>query len=113
MVDNNSQTVQQLHQNNDLLNADATIQQADAMQLVTAENPFGQAFDIVFLDPPYRSDLIEACCEGLAGNHFLKPESYIYIESETDINGMTLPAGFSIVRNKQAGNVHYHLVKTY
>lgn len=112
MVDNNPLAVNYLKDNAGLLGThDAIIKNADSLELLDSENSLGKTFDIVFLDPPYHKNLVRVCCEKLACNHFLKPLSYIYIESEKPVSEQDLPPGFTVVRNKKAGNVHYHLIK--
>lgn len=71
-----------------------------------------QGFDLVFLDPPYHQDWLTKVlpmlfsCKGL-----LNPDCLIYIESEKNLGPELLPNGAEIQKYKQAGKVHYFLVR--
>lgn len=69
----------------------------------------GRGFDIVFIDPPYESDLLVKVCAMLEDNHWLKPGSRIYVESGSVISAGDLPDNWQITHSKQAGQVFYHL----
>ena len=69
-----------------------------------------QAFQIVFLDPPYASDLLADVCALLAKG-WLAPRAWIYLENAADRALPELPAGWSLYRSKRAGQVGYHLVQ--
>ncbi|HMN44284.1 MAG TPA: 16S rRNA (guanine(966)-N(2))-methyltransferase RsmD [Povalibacter sp.] len=71
-----------------------------------------QPFDIVFLDPPYASDLLAAVCNKLAAG-WLAPDAYIYLECPADRGLPALPANWSVHRTKQAGQVGYHLLRAH
>lgn len=66
-------------------------------------------FDIVFLDPPYDSKLLFACCFFLEERRLLSNTAYIYLESRHVINESDLPSGWKILKSKKAGQVMYHL----
>lgn len=68
-----------------------------------------QPFDIVFLDPPYQSDLLLTCCLHLETQGFLSKNAYIYLEAKDDIKDNDLPQNWRLVKSKKAGQVHYHL----
>jgi 16S rRNA (guanine966-N2)-methyltransferase len=63
-------------------------------------------FDMVFMDPPYNTELLAQALALLSP--LLKPANRLYLEW----NGAapTLPAGFSWLKEKQAGQVSYGLV---
>lgn len=82
---------------------------ADALRFLDrAPRPF----DIVFLDPPYASDLLSAVCSRLAAG-WLAPDAYIYLECAADRGLPGLPAHWSVHRTKQAGQVGYHLLRAH
>ena len=68
-----------------------------------------QPFDIVFLDPPYASELLQRACGRLV-NGWLSNNAYIYMECPADRPLPDLPAGWSVHRSKRAGQVGYYLV---
>ena len=64
-------------------------------------------FDIVFLDPPYDSDLLAAAAAALADR--VAPDSRIYLERRARDPLPTLPASWKELRAGRAGEVGYHL----
>lgn len=68
-------------------------------------------FDIVFLDPPYQSDLLFPSCFYLETNEFLADSAYIYLESPQKIHDNELPLNWRLLKSQQAGQVFYHLAK--
>lgn len=74
-------------------------------QLQTAQQPF----DIVFLDPPYQEGLLLPCCHYLEEHAYLAEAAHIYLESHQEIKESDLPAGWTIIKSGQAGQVFYHL----
>lgn len=69
-------------------------------------------FDIVFLDPPFGQGLIGPCCQQLQARGWLKPETLIYLETESLLIPLPLPPSWRIERAKQAGQVRYYLVRS-
>lgn len=68
-----------------------------------------QPFDIVFLDPPFASELLPGVCDALSRG-WLARDAWVYIESPADAPLPALPAGWTVHRTKRAGNVGYHLL---
>src|SRR3990167_9209612 len=56
-------------------------------------------FDIVFLDPPYQTDLLLACCVYLEEKNFLSPEAYIYLEAKTTLCENDLPSNWTLLKS--------------
>ena len=74
------------------------------------ENPSpGQAFDIVFLDPPFQQQLLAPACELLETRGWLAPSAHIYLESGAGEDTPAVPPGWELKREKQAGEVRYQL----
>ncbi|WP_020407077.1 16S rRNA (guanine(966)-N(2))-methyltransferase RsmD [Hahella ganghwensis] len=86
----------------------ARVIHADALKWLKSSLP-DQPFDIVFLDPPFNKGLLKETCELLEDNNFLKPGSRIYIEAESSLSSLPLPPNWQTIRQKQAGQVQYHL----
>lgn len=68
------------------------------------------SFDIVFLDPPFGSQVLAAACQRLAQRRWLRPGAVIYVESERRLELPPLPTTWNLVRQKRAGNVAYYLI---
>lgn len=71
-----------------------------------------QKFDIVFLDPPFKKNLLQPCINWLATHALLAPQAYIYIESEIELIDLKLPADWKILHHKKTKEVNYYLVQT-
>ncbi len=69
-----------------------------------------QPFDIVFLDPPFATDLLEDLCKLLDERGWLAEGARIYLEQKRDRPLPELPAGWAILKDKTAGQVRYALV---
>lgn len=67
-------------------------------------------YDIVFLDPPYRSPLLQQSIDALHQQRLLAPHALLYLEAGHPIAEKTLPKGFELIKAKCAGDVYYHLV---
>ena len=73
------------------------------LQAPSAEPPY----DIVFLDPPYDSDLLEAAAAALAGR--LAADARLYLERRARDPLPALPQAWKEIRAGRAGEVGYHL----
>jgi len=87
---------------------------AENLSIITARLPqqltcLSTQFDIVFLDPPYRQNLIAPCCSILDSQHLLADHAFIYIEAERELTELLLPANWKKLKSKTAGDVGYHL----
>jgi len=108
MLDQNPRVIKQLKDNLALLQCThAQVVQTDALNYLQSVQ---QRFDIVFLDPPYRQDLIAPCCALLAKHNIVNPNASIYIELEKEASLPELANNWELVRSKDAGQVAYHLV---
>lgn len=68
-------------------------------------------FDIVFLDPPYDSELLLLACELLEQRGLLQPDARIYLETRDAAVLAQLPVSWQVLRSKRAGQVSYHLLQ--
>lgn len=78
----------------------------DALAFLHKAAAAGQRFDMVFLDPPFGSELIARTLPLLAAR--LKPANRVYLEWHGE--KPVLPPGFVWLKEKQAGQVSYGLV---
>jgi 16S rRNA (guanine966-N2)-methyltransferase len=85
---------------------DATVVIEDAQRFLLRPP---QPCDIVFLDPPFDSGVLEQV--GARLQAWLTPGAYIYVECPADRSLATLPAHWSVQRTKRAGQVGYHLLR--
>jgi 16S rRNA (guanine966-N2)-methyltransferase len=70
-----------------------------------------QAFDIVFLDPPFGRDALAEYIPLLDEGQWLKPGALVYLENEKKAGVPPLPAHWQLLKSKSAGEVGYHLAR--
>ena len=110
MVDSDPIVIQHLRTNAATLGAkELRIIHASSAGFI--RNPATVPFDIVFLDPPFRHNLLAECCEDLESNDWLTHNAFIYIEMPAQQALPDVPPNWGFIRSKQAGQVGYHLVQ--
>ena len=109
LVERNPALEAQLQRTKQKLHADTvTIVRGDA--LAFARDGREQSFDVVFLDPPFDSGLLEPVLESAA--RLVSKQGWIYVESGAPLGMETVAAcGLRIVRADRAGQVHFHLLQ--
>jgi 16S rRNA (guanine966-N2)-methyltransferase len=68
-----------------------------------------QAFDIVFLDPPYGAGLLTGIAQSLESGQWLRSQALVYVESSAAGAQPELPASWQLQKEKTAGDVRYQL----
>ncbi len=114
-VELNKSVVKQLEFNLDLLNSKMKVHQQNALdylQEYKAGNSEGGGYNIIFLDPPYRKNLLEEVLElicdkdkGLADKNTL-----IYLEHESEESFDWDKYGLKILKQASAGQVKCYLM---
>ncbi|HYJ18159.1 MAG TPA: 16S rRNA (guanine(966)-N(2))-methyltransferase RsmD [Burkholderiales bacterium] len=79
------------------------IVRADAMAFLKSDT---RRYDVVFVDPPYRLNLLPRIFPLLG--RILAPDARVYAESD---KAPDLPAGYELLRQGRAGQVHCLLLK--
>ncbi len=106
LIELNKAAAKQLNSNKQLLKADnMRVSNANVLDLLKAQA--AQSFDIVFIDPPFRQDLVTQTCE-LLENGWLAEQALIYVESESE-GSQQLPSNWQLLKEKVAGQVAYRL----
>ena len=77
---------------------------ADALALLRQLPP--GCFDLVFVDPPYGSGLLQPALD--AASTLISSGGYAYVE---DDHTLDVPAGWTLCREGKAGAVCYHLLR--
>jgi 16S rRNA G966 N2-methylase RsmD len=104
MVEQNLAVYRDLRENARQLEASQVqIINADARQFLSNNQ---QAFDVVFLDPPFNKGWLEGLLEAIPGH--LSPQARVYVEAERALNDL---AGFNVLKHGKAGQVFYHLLE--
>lgn len=110
-IEKNAACVSQLKQNLTLLNSDATVLQGDALNFHKLINKPEEAFDLVFLDPPYRQGFIEKSLDFLSKENLVGQHSLIYLEHEAEEHFDWEDVGLEVLKQAKAGQVHSYLLK--
>jgi len=109
-VDNSATVIAALRKNVATLDANgADIHKIDAIEYLKGLDK--SEFDIVFLDPPFATDMYADLCRLLVERSLLKEGARIYIEEGRSTPATVLPEGWQILHTKTAGNVRYSLRK--
>jgi len=108
LIEKDRGAAKQLQQNLATLRCDnAVVKNQDSLSLLT--KPASQKFDVVFIDPPFRKNLLEQSCQLLAQNDWLSENAVIYIEVESELSSPKLPSHWRCIKDKQAGQVSFSL----
>ena len=107
MLELDKKAAEQLEKNRQAIGADnAQIHQADCLQFLSQP---GTPFDIVFIDPPFRKNLLQEVIDRLENNGWLAPNAIIYIEAEKELGELEIPPPWHLHKEKTAGQVCYRL----
>lgn len=82
------------------------IVQTDAFRYLAGN---AEAFDVVFIDPPFALNLAAQSCYWLEDKGWLSPHAKIYVESASHVPLEGLPENWHLLKNKVAGEVAYQL----
>lgn len=67
-------------------------------------------FDLVFVDPPFDSDLWNETLAGLVANGWLVPGGFVYLESPKH-QDIQIPEALHTIKDKTGGKVRFRLLK--
>jgi 16S rRNA (guanine966-N2)-methyltransferase len=135
MLEKSAQVARQLEESVALLGLEQVrVEQADALarlqepgqafDIVFLDPPFsegllplacqrlqggGDPFDILFLDPPFAEGLLPQACQLLQENGWLKPDARVYIEQDAAQMAPELPPEWRLLKEKKAGQVVFIL----
>jgi len=106
LIELNKAAVQQLTANKKVLKANnVKIQHGDTLAFLT--NKPNQTFDVVFIDPPFRQNLVSKTAQ-LLTQGWLSKQALIYVEMEKE-GQQVLPDSWRLLKEKIAGQVVYRL----
>ncbi len=107
LLEADRQVCNQLKQNAALLKAEqAEIVNTNSLNWLAQP---GNAYDVVFIDPPFRRDLLNQTLALLEEYGWLADEAWIYVEAESENGAVQDPANWRLHREKVAGQVAYRL----
>jgi 16S rRNA (guanine966-N2)-methyltransferase len=85
------------------------VHRVDALAFLRAR---GEPFDVVFLDPPFGSQVLAELLTLIDARGWLRPGGFAYLEQPAAGSAPLLPSGWSLHRSKRAGEVGYHLAQS-
>lgn len=110
-VDLNRRATKNIQANLQLLSGKhSEVINADAIRLLQSEVP--SAFDIVFLDPPFASELLSPCAALLEARNWLAEQALIYIEYDARKTHPVLPENWQAHRQGTSGQTAYGLYRS-
>lgn len=86
----------------------ATVLEMDAYRYLLRP---AETFDIIFLDPPFKSGAISRLAELLDAGSWLRSGSLVYLESARAQGAPVLPPRWELLKSKSAGEVGYYLAR--
>ncbi len=109
LVEADAQIAKTLVEQKNIFNADdLKINNQDA--LVYLRNTC-QIFDLIFLDPPFASDLLEQVVLMIQKRQLISENGLLYVESPSQQEDLICLESFHCVREKITGEVRYALYK--
>ena len=107
LVERDRDAARQLRDSAAALGADAAeVVEGDALAWL---GPGRGSFDVVFLDPPFGTGLLEQALDRLDRPGLLSPGACIYLERPAGEGPPALPSGWVLHRSGRAGDVGYYL----
>lgn len=111
LVEKHPAAAQALRDNIALLGTkNAVLVNDDAFRFLQRETA---GFDLIFLDPPYRKNLLDPVLESILARQLLNPDGMIYLEQETGAATDFPRFGLQVHRETGAGQVQSLLLKKH
>lgn len=110
-IEKNKRVAAQLKSNIELLQFESLteLERMDAMHYLNMTE--GTPYDVIFLDPPYHSDLLERALAKLPDcAHLYHDETLLYIEHEK-AKSPTVPPGWQAYKSNHTGQISYGLYR--
>ena len=108
-IESDFETANCLEETLQTLNAgNGVVVKADAINWLESQKNI-EPFGFVFLDPPFKKNLLLDCISLLESNRIIANNGNIYIETEMSVDQRKLPLTWRLKQKKQAGRVSYCL----
>ncbi len=108
MVERDVRLFQQLQRQKTIFHSDRIQLLCADVLACTSTSTYREQYDIVFIDPPFHSGLMEHTLTHLREQQMLRPGALIYVESEP---GLRLPEGWRVSKQTMAGKVQARLLQ--
>jgi len=110
LLELDSVNAKQLKQNLQMLNVNcATVLHTDSLQWLS--QPAKEAFDLIFVDPPFHKGLMQEAVDKLFTNGYITDQTWLYLEQEKQLDWPSLPEGWVGHREKATSQVRFGLFK--
>jgi len=111
LLELDSANAKQLKQNLQTLKVtNATVHHTDSLQWLS--QPASEAYDVIFLDPPFNKGLMQEAVDKLFTSGYIKGnQAWLYLEQEKRLDWPTLPDGWVCHREKSTSQVKFGLFK--
>ena len=103
LVDSNKSSCNLIKENNNLLVESANIINADYVTALTSFANKNLQFNVIFLDPPYKTDFAQKALEIIAKNNLLAENGVIVFEHDKENLNINIPEGLLIYDQKKYG----------
>jgi len=107
-VEKNRVVAQQLEQNLSLLKSANRVFNCDAKNYLQQAT---KAFDIIFLDPPFRQEFLPQILDVIIEKQLLQQNGFIYLEHESERNYQWEDWGLILIKETKAGQVNSCLLR--
>ena len=108
LIEKNKKAVICLRNTIESFGASVDLINGDALDYL-ASTQFNKKFDIVFVDPPFNSNLHESVIQVLEEKHLLNVGAKIYVETAVNASELLVPKDWSQIQNQVAGQVRFML----
>ena len=88
----------------------ASVAQVSALEFLN--KPASMSFDMVFLDPPFKSDVFVTVMTLLVDNGWLNEGALVYLEQDSRQSDVLVPANWVLYRQGKAGQSAYFVYST-
>ena len=109
-VDHTRELAEALRNNLRLLKSNGGTVVCQSIDTFLAQTP-AEPVDILFMDPPFRQGWLERLFALIEDNGWVKSGGWVYAEHESELETPATPSGWTLHRQKTAGQVTYCLFK--
>lgn len=109
LIEKCDETLNNIRQNTERFSVEQALLTYRCEDTLAYLNQTTETFDIIFLDPPFQQHLLLPAIQLIAGRNLLRPNGYVYIESNEPLLPENKPVEWVLYRAKKAGNVFYEL----
>ena len=69
-------------------------------------------FDLIFIDPPFRENLIQRSLNLITSKNILSPKGLIYLECEAELELEEITADLKLIKRSKGGQAHFYLYES-